>query len=256
MTRGAVRIGTESLATTVREELARRIESSEWRPSQRLPSEPELATALGVSRATLRDALRSLEEDGFVTRVQGAGTFVTYRPRLRNNLDVNFGVSDLIRSMGSRPGSRENRVYQESASEEEAERLGLPPGAQVVCVERIRTADDRPVVYSVDVLPPALVRGSPGILEELGQGSIYDLLDRGLGLAVRQGVATIRPANADRDLAAKLRVPEGTLLLYLLQVDYDTEGRPILLSHEHHLADAFEITVVRRGPGSRAKGVL
>src|SRR5918992_2767518 len=117
----------DSLRTSVREDLVRRLEAGEWRPSERLPSEPDLAASLGVSRATLRDALRSLEEDGFVTRVQGAGTFVTYRPRLRNNLDVNFGVSDLIRSMGARPGSREVRVFQKSASKEEAEALDLAP---------------------------------------------------------------------------------------------------------------------------------
>jgi GntR family transcriptional regulator len=70
---------------------------------------------------------------------------------------------------------------------------------------------------------------------------------------VRQGVASIRPANAGREVSELLRVPEGTLLLYLLQVDYDAEGRPVLLSHEHHLADAFEVTVVRRGPGPRMK---
>src|SRR5918999_6327389 len=120
-------------AAAVRHELALGIGQGRWRAGEQLPAEPELAAALGVSRATLRDALRSLEEDGFVTRVQGAGTFVTYRPRLRNNLDVNFGVSDLIRSMGARPGSREARVFQKSASKEEAEALDLAPGEQVVC---------------------------------------------------------------------------------------------------------------------------
>jgi GntR family transcriptional regulator len=243
----------DGLTATVREELVGRIERGEWRPRQRLPSEPVLAVSLGVSRATLREALRSLAEDGFVTRVQGSGTFVTHRPRLKNNLDVNFGVTDLIRTMGMRPGSNDVRVEQAAASEEDARQLGLGPGEAVVSVERVRTADDRPVVFSVDMLPAALLSRRPALLGRLGQGSIYDLLERALGIVVRQGVASLRPANADRRLAARLQVPEGTLLLYVLQVDYDTEGRPVLLSHEHHLADAFEITVVRRGPGRRPR---
>jgi GntR family transcriptional regulator len=245
--------GGDGLTVTVREELAGRIERGEWRPRQRLPSEPDLAASLGVSRATLREALRSLAEDGFVTRVQGSGTFVTHRPRLRNNLDVNFGVTDLIRTMGMRPGSREVRVEEVAASEEDARRLGLEAGDGVVSVDRVRTADGRPVVFSVDMLPGALLAGRPALLARIGQSSIYDLLERSLGIVVRQGVASLRPANADRRLAARLQVPEGALLLYVLQVDYDTEGRPVLLSHEHHLADAFEITVVRRGPGRRPK---
>lgn len=245
--------GRDGLTATVREELVGRIERGEWRPRQRLPSEPDLAASLGVSRATLREALRSLAEDGFVTRVQGSGTFVTHRPRLKNNLDVNFGVTDLIRTMGMRPGSREVRVREIAVSEEDGAHLGLDPGAGVVSVERVRTADGRPVVYSVDTIPAALLANRPGLLARLGRGSIYDLLHRDLGIVVRQGIASLRPANADRQLAANLHVPEGTLILYVLQVDYDLEGRPVLLSHEHHLADAFEITVVRRGPGHRPK---
>jgi GntR family transcriptional regulator len=230
-----------------RENLARQIDEGKLRPGQRLPSEPNLAASMGISRATLREALRSLEEDGFVRRIQGAGTFITHRRRLKNNLDTNFGVTDLIRSMGRRPGTEGLTVGRHTASEEEVGLLGLEPGSGVLRLERIRTADGEPVVFSVDVVAESVIPGGLS-LDRLGRGSIYTLLEERCGVSVRQGVASIRPANADRDLAAKLAVPEGTLLLYLLQVDYDTEGRPVLLSHEHHVADAFEITVVRRGP--------
>lgn len=238
---------------TVREELARGIGQGRWRAGDRLPAEPELATSLGVSRATLRDALRSLEEDGFVTRIRGAGTFVTHRPRLRNNLDVNFGVTDLISSMGMRPGTRQLGTVEGAATGEEAERLHLRADDPVARVQRVRTADGRPVVLSTDVVPASLLVGRPELVARLGEDSLYDFLERELGVVVRQGVASIRPANASREEARLLDVPEGTLLLYLLQVDYDAGGRPVLLSHEHHLADAFEITVVRRGPGPRSK---
>ena len=237
----------------MRQELARRIGERRWRAGDRLPAEPELAASLGVSRATLRDALRSLEEDGFVTRVRGAGTFVTHRPRLRNNLDVNFGVTDLIRSMGMRPGTRHLGTARGSAFEVERERLQLSDDAEVLRARRVRTADGRPVVLSEDVVPGWLVDEGTNSMAEEGSESLYDFLERDLGVVVRQGVASIRPANAGRDVSDLLEVPEGTLLLYLLQVDYDAEGRPVLLSHEHHLADAFEITVVRRGPGPRTK---
>ncbi len=95
------------LSFSVRDELAGRITSGAIPPGSRLPPEPQLAEDFGVSRATLREALRSLEEDGFVTRRRGAGTFATHRPRLRNNLDVNFGVTEAIRASGMR--SRDGR---------------------------------------------------------------------------------------------------------------------------------------------------
>jgi len=243
----------ESIREALREALVRRIEAGEWRPADRLPSEPALAASMGVSRATLRDALRSLEEDGFVTRVQGSGTFVTHRPRLKNNLDVNFGVTDLIRAMGMRPGTEGERMFRAPATAREAELLAVAEGSPLRGLERVRTADGQPVIFSVDLIPEELFGDRSELLEALGDGSVYHLLERELGVVIRQGVATIRPANADGRLAALLGVPAGTLLMYLRQVDYDLDGRPVLLSHEHHLADAFEITVVRRGPGPITK---
>jgi GntR family transcriptional regulator len=241
---------TRVLPAVVRDEMAARISSGEWRPGQRLPSEPELAASFGVSRSTLREALRSLEEDGFLTRARRAGTFVTHRPRLVTNLDVNFGVTDLIRSVGMRPGTENLKTFQARATAVEAERLSLPPSSAVTVVERVRTANGEPVVFSRDVVPSFLLQEGERTLEGLGQSSIYDALEQ-LGARVVQGVASIRPARATRMLAAQLRVSLGTLLLHLVQVDYDGTGRPVLLTYEYHRADAFEVTVVRRGPKSK-----
>jgi GntR family transcriptional regulator len=239
------------LGGAVRERLLSRIQSGSLRPGERLPPEPELAARFGVSRATLREALRGLADDGWITRTRGAGTYVTHRPRLHNNLDDNFGVSELIRSMGMRPGTENLRVYDAVASSAECERLGIPPNSSVCVVERIRTANDEAVVYSRDIVPAALLGNDRPILDRLGQGALYEMLERDFGIVIVQGIASIRPVKADRWLAGQLRVKTGRLLLHLVQVDYDEAGRAVLLAHEYHLADAFDVTVVRRGPGRR-----
>jgi DNA-binding GntR family transcriptional regulator len=238
------------LWTSVREALAERMASGKMPPGYQLPPEPELATDFGVSRATLREALRSLEEDGFLTRTRGAGTFVTHRPRLRNNLDVNFGVTDAIRAAGMDPGSEAIQVVERPAPPDVARRLAVPSGCAIVAVERVRTADRRPVVYSRDMMPTNGGDRS-NLLERLSDQSIYEYLERDRGIVVHHGVASFRPIKADRAVAGALRVIKGALLLYIRQVDYDDQGRPVLLSEEFHLADAFEFTVVRRGPGRR-----
>lgn len=220
-------------------------------PGSQLPPEPELAAELGVSRATLREALRSLEEEGLVRRTRGAGTFVADRPRMANNLDANFGVSDAIRFSGMTPGTDQGTLRVEAASAEEAERLDLEPGEDVVVVDRVRTADGRPVVLSRDILAMRLTREDPAVLSALQSQSVYDVLERDLGIVIHHGLATFRPTRADGYAASRLSVERGTLLLYLRQVDFDEGGRPVLSSHEHHLADAFEFSVVRRGPGRR-----
>ena len=220
-------------------------------PGSQLPPEPELAAELGVSRATLREALRSLEDEGLVRRTRGAGTFVADRPRVANNLDANFGVTDAIRASGMEPGTLHGTVRVEAASADEAERLDLEPGEDVVVVDRVRTADGRPVVFSRDILAAQLTGEDADLLRRLERTSVYEVLERDLGVVIHHGLATFRPTRADGHLASRLEVPKGTLLLYIRQVDFDGQGRPVVSSHEHHLADAFEFSVVRRGPGRR-----
>ncbi len=156
------------LSLAIREELARRLASGAIAPGQRLPPEPAFAAELGVSRATLREALRSLEEDGFVTRRRGAGTYATHRARLRNNLDVNFGVTAMIQAAGMEAGTASTEVKREPAPAEDARELGLVEGDEVAVLERVRTADGRPVVFSRDVFIPDLI--DPDTLDRDEQG--------------------------------------------------------------------------------------
>jgi GntR family transcriptional regulator len=223
------------VSESVHDELSRRIAQGQLPSGAKLPSEPDLAAEMGVSRATLRDALRILEDDGLVRRVQGSGTYVTRRLRASNNLDMNFGVTDAIRAAGMQAGIEGGRHWTE------------PAGAS----ERVRTADGKPVVMSRDVLPHKTVDGRPDIVERMLTESIYAVLERELGIVIYYGVASFRPVQADRTLAARLAVPRASLLLYLWQVDYAETGEPMLSSHEYHLADAFDFSVVRRGPGRR-----
>jgi GntR family transcriptional regulator len=236
---------------TTRDDLLAWIAKGKVPPGGQLPPEPQLAGELGVSRPTLREALRSLEDEGLVTRSRGSGTFLSHRPRVRNNLDVNFGVSEAIRQAGLEPGHRAAVTTIAPCPIDEREALALEPGQEVVVVERVRTADGRPVVFTRDVLPLGLFGGRPEVIQRLAAGSVYETMERELGVVIHHGLASFSPARATRALASKLRVSRGALLLYLRQVDYDQEGRPVLSSHEHHLADAFEFALIRRGPGRR-----
>ena len=233
-----------SLRHSLAQELRARIRAGEWRPGERIPSEPELARQETVSRSSMRAAITMLEEEGYVSRRHGSGTYVTHRPALPNELGRNFGVSRMIASEGLEPGTVEESSGVEPAPRAVAEALGIEEGEWVSALRRVRTADGRRVVdvtdwCRIDHLAP----------EDLPTvGSIYAALAE-RGLAVDHGVAHLTPRNAGGEVAERLGVPSGTLLLTIDQVDRTADGVAVLVSREHHLADAFTFTLLRRGPG-------
>lgn len=241
---------TRSLRHQIAEQLRSRIHAGEWRPGDRLPSEPELARSQSVSRSSLRAAIAMLEEEGFVSRRHGSGTYVTHRPVLSNELGRNFGVSSLIAATGMVPGTADETCQLVGAPEKVAAAFGIEIGEPVSALRRVRTADGRRVVVSTDWVRADLF--SPDELAELGDGSIYAAL-AARDLPVHHGVATLTPGFADADTARRLDVPRGSLLLSIEQVDSTVDGVPVLVSLEHHLADAFSFTVLRNGPGTTSE---
>jgi DNA-binding GntR family transcriptional regulator len=233
-----------SLRHSLARELRARIRAGEWRPGERIPSEPQLAASTNVSRSSMRAAITMLEEEGFVSRKHGSGTYVTHRPALPNELGRNFGVSRHIALTGSDPGTEEERSGLEPAPAVVAEALGLETGELVSVLRRVRTADGRRVVdvtdwCRTDHLPPDDLPAVESIYAALAEH----------GHVVDHGVAHLTPRNAHGEVAERLDVPSGTLLLTIDQVDRTAEGVAVLVSREHHLADAFTFTLLRRGPG-------
>lgn len=233
-----------SLRHSLAQELRARIRAGEWRPGERIPSEPELARQETVSRSSMRAAITMLEEEGYVSRRHGSGTYVTHRPALPNELGRNFGVSRMIASEGLEPGTVEESLGTEPAPRAVAEILGIEEGERVSALRRVRTADGRRVVDVTDWC--RVEHLAPEDLPTVG--SIYAALAE-RGLAVDHGVAHLTPRNADGEVAERLGVPSGTLLLTIDQVDRTADGIAVLVSREHHLADAFTFTLLRRGPG-------
>ena len=234
------------LTDVVRDELVRAIASGEFAPGAKLPNESLLCERFGVSRATVREAVGALVEQGYLQRLHGSGTYVLARPRLENSLDVNFSYTELIAASGRTPGERCVSLRREPATEVVAEALGIPAGDEVVRLERVRTADATPVIFSIDYLLGTVVPAD--ISEQRLQHSIYALLAE-LGHPVHHGEATLQPDTVDAGIAAILECAPGSLVQRLDQVDFGINGEPLMYSLEWHLPPAIELRVFRRGPG-------
>jgi GntR family transcriptional regulator len=236
----------KTLTEIAQHELRQAITDGTFRPGSQLPTEAELCEMLNVSRTVVREALRVLEDEGLVARRHGVGTFVRNHPILKN-LNFNFGITEMIESAGFKPGTSHFAIHKESADEEKAEQLRVDLGTPLVTIERVRTADGRPVVYSLDTLTEALIQKADFDLQRLRTESIYHILQISLGQAVEYGMARLRPVVAPHHVAEKLQLPANALTLYIVQTDYSSGDMPVVYSCEYHLPDAFDFLVWRRG---------
>ena len=247
----------KTLTDVAQQELRQAITRGSYQPGSQLPTESELCAMLGVSRTVVREALRVLEDDGLVTRRHGVGTFVRNHPILKN-LNFNFGITEMIESAGLTPGTSHLAIQTKTADQENAEQLRVPVGAPLITVERVRTANGRPVVYSLDTFRESLLQRNEFDPQLLLSQSIYNILQTSLGHVIEYGIARLLPVAAPDNVAEKLNLPPNALTLYIVQTDYSSADEPLVYSCEYHLPDAFDFIVWRRGPtrmrGSQAEG--
>src|SRR5690625_4480847 len=101
----SIKADTRHLYLQVIDEIKRGIDSGKYKENEKLPSEFQLAKLLGVSRTTLREALRIMEEKSIVTRRHGVGTFVNPKPIFSSGIEELSSVTTMIEQSGRTPGS-------------------------------------------------------------------------------------------------------------------------------------------------------
>src|SRR5512138_762246 len=128
------------------------IKQGKFPPGSQLPPEMELLQMMGISRTTLREALRILEEQRFIRKRRGLGTFVMERAIVKD-MSQNFGITEMISQAGYKPGTRDFKIYVDKASKTVAEKLNIQEDATIVVIERVRTANQTPIVWTRDIMP-------------------------------------------------------------------------------------------------------
>jgi GntR family transcriptional regulator len=234
----------------VRRVLAEQIGSGRLRPGQRLGAERALAAELGVSRATLRQALAVLEDGGVVRRVpgRGGGTFVA-KGKIERDLSRIVGVPALLRSQGVGAGTRVLSARLAEADDVTAQALRARPGELVIDLVRIRLADGSPFSLEHAKFP---ARRFPGLLELPLGGSVYELIEEHFGARPTEAVERIEVAAASADEAAILDVEPGAPLMAITRTTTDADGEPIEFSRDLFRADRTRIVVRTEGSASRA----
>lgn len=217
------------------------IDTGVYEAGERLPSEFELSKQLGVSRATLREALRMLEDEQVITRRHGVGTFVNNKPVFSSGIEELFSVTDMIKRGNKQPGTIFLSSNLVKATEEDWQKFNLEQFDELIVVERVRTANQEPVVYCLDKIPKNYL---PSYSSSYDQ-SMFEQLEKA-GNNISYAFTSIEPLGYHEEISSILRCDPETSLLVLKQMHYDEEERPILYSINYFRADQFKFHVLRK----------
>lgn len=209
-----------------------------------LPTERELAATHDVSRATVRQALASLESMGVVNRIQGSGTF-TVGPAIAKSLRLT-SFSEDIRARGLVPGSRVVSADARPAGADVGRDLRISPAAEVVRLVRVRTAGGVPMCLEEVYLQSAHV---PGLLDLDLSASLYELLDTRYGIRLVRADQVLEATVLEERDARALDSPLLAPALRVHRIGLDGRDRPIERSTSLYRGDRYQIRYsVRREP--------
>lgn len=214
-------------------------------PGSRLPAEPELAQKLGVSRATLREAMRSYEGQGLIRRRQGVGTFVVPQTKvIDSGLEVLESIETLSNRIGLNVSMGALQISEILAGMDISDAMHVSEGTHLVQISRVIHAENRPVAYLIDILPKSAVSE-----EDLTTGFTGSVLDKMLQRGeprLAKSFTDIQAVAASQEIARKLEIQRGDVLLLFVARLYGESGEVVDYSSSYFLPGYFHFHVVRR----------
>jgi GntR family transcriptional regulator len=215
--------------------IADAIRQGQFGPGDTLPTERDIAIALGISRVTVRKAMGALVESGVLVQRRGSGTFVAQRPRrVEQPLSVLSSFSDDMRARGLRPSVRWLSRAVSLPTPEEAFALGIKGGERVTRLHRLRLADGEPMALETAVLPESALP-DPDSVEQ----SLYAVLERS-GLRPVRALQRLSATNLSARDASHMGVPVGTAALRIERVAYLADDRVIEFTRSYYRGDAYD----------------
>jgi GntR family transcriptional regulator len=232
-----------SISQRLHEELGKII--AETPPGGRLLTEPELARQLNVSRATLREAMRTFETQGLIYRRQGSGTYVIHPSQVFDTgMEVLESIETISKRIGLSVSMGDLKIEHQNTDAEVAKVLSLQPDDPILHISRVIHAEGRPVAYLIDILPEEIL-----LVEEVESGftgSVLDLLLQRGTPPLASSRCEINAVQAQVEIAKALCIQRGDVLLRFIAYLYTTNGRVVDYSYSYFLPGYFNFHVVRR----------
>jgi len=240
-----VKRDTRPLPLQVRDEILQMLEEEPYQVGDRIPSEHELTKRLKVSRPTLREALKILEEEHVLYCKHGRGRFLARdTSSIYESITRLRSVTDMMQERFLLAQAQVLSLREEPASEAVTTPLRIKVNVPIVILERIRLAKQKPLIYSLDIFPRAIVKGP--LRPEEFEGSLFDIMEERWNVYVDYAQTTISAVQLDSDLSKEIALPPDLPWILLEQVHYTAYHEPVLYSKDYHRGDRFAFHVLRR----------
>ena len=226
-------------------QLLKEMRTGAWANATQLPRESELAAIMGISRTQLRDILAVLECEGFITRRHGVGTLINRHVLcLPARIDMEQEFLDMIYAGGHIPSVAFVKSEIVAATAEEADKLQLQPGNPLQRCQKLCTASKKPAIYCEDLFDASLLQQP--VTEQDFRVPVFQLLQERCRINCFMDIAQLKPVVVQGELAEILQVEPGTPVMYVEEVDYDIDGKPILFSRQYFVNDYFQYNIIRK----------
>lgn len=229
----------QPLYAQIKDIIKQRIVDGEYTVHERLPSESEMMKVFGVSRITVRQALRDLHTEGLVFSVQGKGTFVS-RPKVVQDIQTLKGFGEAMNPQGYETSTRVIGVNEVRAPGDVAEALELNRNSSIIELTRIRYLNREPISLDHSFYPVEI--GKELLGRDLTQ-DIFPMLENECGIELGHAEVKIESILANEDLAEKLNVSVASPILRIQRLVLSKSGKPIDFEYLSYRGDAFQYQV-------------
>jgi GntR family transcriptional regulator len=218
------------------EMLRQKISSGAWRPGDMLPTEISLLDQYEVSRATVRQALDALVQEGLIYRERGRGTFVAH-PTVQQGLVRIVSFTEDMRQRGFEPGTEVISAELIPANNDLAKVLDIAEGDELARIQRLRLADGEPMSIEISHL---VHRHCPGILgTDYVHNPLREILETMYGVHIERATQAIRAVSAPVGIADRLSIKPASALLYIERVSLSQYGVPVEFLRIYHRGDRY-----------------
>lgn len=218
--------------------LLKKIQTGEWKPGDLIPSEKELGEQFKLSRITIRQTLQQLAADGYLSRQQGRGTFVS-QPKVQHGPEGAFGLTGYLRAHGYAAGWRLLAMEKVNPPEKVQSILRLKDDQSVLRIRRFRLADDDVIGLHRIYVPYPLAEEVKAEYMMQGESSLH-YMEECMNVPLSHSHRSISAIGASEREADLLKVAVGFPLLQIERTTYGADAVPIEYLRAVYRGDRFE----------------